>query len=93
MDYKNLEYFITAKKLNHRQAQWLLYLSRFEFKLYYHSGHLMSKSNTLLQRLDHGTRSYDNENVVLIKLGFLTIQVLEGVIVKGKERILLRNIH
>jgi hypothetical protein len=26
-DHKNLEYFMTAKKLNQRQAQWLLYLS------------------------------------------------------------------
>ena len=28
-DYKNLEYFMTAKKLNHRQACWSLYLARF----------------------------------------------------------------
>jgi len=26
-DHKNLEYFMTAKKLNRRQAQWSLYLS------------------------------------------------------------------
>jgi hypothetical protein len=26
-DHKNLEYFMTIKKLNHRQAQWSLYLS------------------------------------------------------------------
>jgi len=29
MDYKNLEYFIKAQKLNKKQAYWILYLSRF----------------------------------------------------------------
>jgi len=35
MDYKNLEYFITAKKLNHQQAYWSLYLAKFDFTLCY----------------------------------------------------------
>ena len=35
MDHKNLEYFMTAKKLNHRQAQWSLYLSRFDFVMHH----------------------------------------------------------
>jgi len=41
MDYKNLEYFMTAKKLNHRQAHWSLYLARFDFKLTHHLGRSM----------------------------------------------------
>jgi len=32
-DHKNLEYFMTAKKLNRRQARWSLYLAHFDFKL------------------------------------------------------------
>ena len=32
-DHKNLEYFMKAQKLNWRQAQWALYLSRFDFIL------------------------------------------------------------
>ena len=32
-DYKNLEYFIKVQKLNRRQANWALYLSRFDFTL------------------------------------------------------------
>ena len=32
-DYKNLEYFMKAQKLNRRQARWALYLSRFNFML------------------------------------------------------------
>ena len=34
-DHKNLEYFITAKKLNCRQACWSLYLSRFDFIMHH----------------------------------------------------------
>ena len=32
-DHKNLEYFMKAQKLNRRQAQWMLSLSRFDFIL------------------------------------------------------------
>lgn len=32
-DHKNLEYFMTAKKLNRRQAQWSLYLTWFDFAM------------------------------------------------------------
>jgi len=42
-DHKNLEYFMTAKKLNRRQAQWSLYLAHFDFKLVHHPGHSMGK--------------------------------------------------
>jgi len=46
-DHKNLEYFITAKKLNRRQARWSLYLARFDFKLTHCPGHCMGKPNVL----------------------------------------------
>ena len=52
----------------------------------------MGKSNALLQRLDHGTGSHDNENVVLIKLKFLAVWVLEGVVIEREEKTLLRDI-
>ena len=32
-DHKNLEYFMTAKQLNRRQAQWSLYLSHESLSL------------------------------------------------------------
>ena len=44
-DHKNLEYFMTAKKLNRRQARWSLYLSRFDFVLHHHC-----KGKTLQQQ-------------------------------------------
>jgi len=62
MDHKNLEYFMTAKKLNHRQARWSLYLARFDFKLAHHPGRSMGKLDVLSQRPDHGKGTSDNEN-------------------------------
>jgi hypothetical protein len=35
MDHKNLEYFMTVKKFNCRQARWSLYLSRFDFAMHH----------------------------------------------------------
>jgi hypothetical protein len=37
-DHHNLEYFMSAKKLNRRQVRWLLYLSRFDFNLHHQPG-------------------------------------------------------
>jgi hypothetical protein len=54
-DHKNLEYFMTAKKLNRRQACWSLYLSTFNFDMHHCPGHTMGKSNALSRRADHGT--------------------------------------
>jgi len=47
MDHKNLEYFMKVQKLNQRQAQWALYLSRFDFTLKYVSETKMGKANGL----------------------------------------------
>ena len=37
-DYKNLGYFMTMRKLNHRQVYWSLYLAHFDFILCHHPG-------------------------------------------------------
>ena len=66
IDYKNLEYFMTAKKLNHRQAHWSLYLACFDFKLIYYPGHSMGKPDMLSRRPDHGNRASNNEDMVLL---------------------------
>jgi len=65
-DHKNLEYFMTAKKLYRRQARWSLYLARFDFLLYHRPGRTMGKLDALLRRADHGNRASDNENIVLL---------------------------
>jgi len=65
-DHKNLEYFMTAKKLNRRQARWSLYLACFDFKLVHHPGRSMGKPDALSRRPDHGKGISDNEDVVLL---------------------------
>jgi len=43
MDHKNLQYFMTAKKLNQRQAKWSLLLARFNFIMHHRPGKSMGK--------------------------------------------------
>ena len=47
-DHKNLEYFMTAKKLNRCQAHWSLYLAHFDFKLIHCPRRSMGKPDMLL---------------------------------------------
>jgi len=65
-NHKNLEYFMTAKKLNCRQACWSLYLARFDFLLHHCLGCTMGKPDALSRRADHGKRALDNKNIVLL---------------------------
>jgi len=51
-DHKNLEYFMKVQKLNQRQAQWALYLSRFDFTLKHVPGTRMGKADKLSRKLD-----------------------------------------
>ena len=44
-DHKNLEYFMMAKKLNHRQACWSLHLARFDFLLHHRPRRAMCKGD------------------------------------------------
>ena len=57
-----------TQKLNQRQAQWTLYLSRFNFTLKHVSGTKIRKANGLSRRLDWrvGVEN-DNNNQVFIK--------------------------
>jgi len=66
MDHKNLEYFMTAKKLNCCQVCWSLYLAHFDFRLVHCPGRCMEKLDALSQRPDHGNGASDNEDVVLL---------------------------
>ena len=49
-DHKNLEYFMTSQNLDHRQARWALYLSRFDFTLKHVLGSKMEKADGLSRR-------------------------------------------
>ncbi|KAI3375465.1 hypothetical protein L3Q82_003782 [Scortum barcoo] len=46
-DHKNLEYIRSAKRLNSRQARWLLFLTRFIFTLSYRPGSRNVKPDSL----------------------------------------------
>jgi len=92
-DHKNLEYFMTTKKLNRCQARWSLYLARFDFKLIHRPGRSMGKPDTLSWRLDHGKGTSDNEDVVFLRPELIAVQALEGLHLEGLERDMLREIH
>ncbi|KAI0992795.1 hypothetical protein K3495_g15389, partial [Podosphaera aphanis] len=49
-DHKNLEYFMTTKTLNRRQARWSEFLSRFNFVISYRPGKLGGKPDALTRR-------------------------------------------
>ena len=92
-DHKNLEYFITAKKLNCHQARWSLHLARFDFLLHYRPGRTMGKPDALSRRADHGNGASDNENIVLLQLEFLAVRALEEVELTGVEQKILFDIR
>ena len=57
-----------TQKLNWRQAQWALYLSRFDFTLKHVPETKIRKANGLSKRLDWKVViEKDNDNQVLIK--------------------------
>jgi len=87
-DHKNLKYFMSNQKLNYRQAQWALYLSRFDFVLKHIAGSKIGKVDGLSRRPDWEVRvERDNEEQVLVKKEWLEtkrIRVVE-VIIEGVD--------
>jgi len=92
-DHKNLEYFMTAKKLNRHQARWSLHLARFDFLLHHRPGRTMGKPDALSRRADHGNRASDNEDVVLLRPEFLVVHAMEGVELTSVEQKILSDIR
>ena len=94
-DHKNLEYFMTAQKLNRRQARWSLFLSRFDFSLHHRPGKQSMKPDALSRRPDHGKGENDNNNVVLLKPSYFKIQALKQghALISGAENDILKNIR
>ncbi|KAL0150433.1 hypothetical protein M9458_054260 [Cirrhinus mrigala] len=46
-DHRNLEYLRSAKRLNHRQARWALFFTRFDFSVTYRPGSKNTKADAL----------------------------------------------
>jgi len=88
-DHKNLEYFMSAKKLNRRQARWSLTLARFNFVMHHRPGKTMGQPDALSRRADHGSGAEDNRDITLLTPNFFAVRALEGVVVEGEERDLL----
>ena len=83
-DYKNLEYFMKAQKLNRQQARWVLYLLRFDFTLKHVPGTKMGKADGLSKQLDWKVGvEKDNENKVFIKDNWICS--LQEVVIEGPE--------
>ncbi len=49
-DHKNLEYFMSTKQLNRRQARWSEFLSRFDYRIIYRPGKAGGKPDALTRR-------------------------------------------
>ena len=92
-DHKNLEYFMTAKKLNHCQARWFLHLARFDFLLHHCPRRTIGKLDALSRRADHRNGASDNKNIVLLRPEFIAVCTLEGVELIGKEQRILFDIR
>jgi hypothetical protein len=92
-NHKNLEYFRVAQKLNHRQARWSLYLSRFDFTLHHKPGRSMGKPDALSRRADHRSGQGDNDNLTLLAPELFRIHALAGTRLEGKERNILREVR
>ena len=85
-DHKNLEYFMSSQNLNHRQAQWALYLSRFNFVLKHIPGTKMGKADGLSRRSDweKGVEG-DNEERTLLKPEWMRRIQAGEVIIEGVD--------
>ena len=51
-DHRNLEYFMTTRQLNRRQARWSEFLSEFHFQVQYRPGKQGTKPDSLTRRLE-----------------------------------------
>ncbi|KAI2660308.1 Transposon Tf2-8 polyprotein [Labeo rohita] len=62
-DHKNLEYLRTAKVLNHRQARWALFFTRFNFEISYRPGSQNLKADALSRVHEPGQVTH-SENII-----------------------------
>ena len=58
-NHKNLQYFASARQLNHRQARWAQFLSDFDYYIMYRPGPLGGKPDILSRRTDYAIKEGD----------------------------------
>jgi len=70
-DHKNLEYFMTKKLLNRRQARWSEFLTRSHYKIVYRPGKSNGKADALMRRPgdlpEGGDERFKNMEQVVLK--------------------------
>ena len=64
-DHRNLIYFITAKKMNRRQARWMQLLAIYNFKISYRKGSENVQADTLSRRKDLNPGNAKTEAMIL----------------------------
>ena len=67
-DHKNLQYFRTARKLNHRQARWALDLAEYNFSFVHKPGRDQKQPDALSCHPDYDKGSNDNNDEVLLSM-------------------------
>ena len=82
-DHKNLEYFMTVRKLTERQMRWSLILSRYNFKISYVKGKDNERADALSRR-EQDLPDGEDDN----RLQYRMTQLLKPGMVKGKTGIL-----
>src|SRR6266446_4219707 len=85
-DHKNLEYFMSSKKLSHHQARWAKFLGQFNMKVRFRPGRLGSKLDTLTRRWDVYTEGDNLEPTATNVRPVFTIEQLAGTPVLAHAR-------
>jgi len=75
-DHKNLSFFQEAHKLNHCQARWSLYLSRFNFILTHKPGRQMGRPDALSRQADHPKGADNNADCTLLTPEVFKLRVI-----------------
>jgi len=65
----------------------------FDFILYHCLNKSIDKLDTLSQRLDHRDISHDNEDMILLKLEYLTVYIIKELVIEEEEYSFLLKIH
>jgi hypothetical protein len=69
-DHKNLTYFQTVRVLNRRQARWVQFLTRFDFKIIFRPGKQQGQADSLSRRSYLAPRlgdpAFDNQKQILL---------------------------
>ena len=91
-DHHNLTYFMTAQKLNCRQARWSLFLSQFDFKLHHRPGKSSGKPDDLSRRADHKGEDDNQDQVLLPPDLFAKARATSGIVLEGLDGYLMDRV-